>query len=183
MKKTIIIAGIITLLIVGGYFYFLHYTKSFSPEASAEFEEGDLDIKVTYSRPLKKGRDIFGGLEPYGKIWRTGANEATLFETNQDLSIDGKILKAGEYSLWTIPGEKNWKVIFNSETGQWGVNFNREVNKKTQNDVLTAEVPSMITDKVIEQFTISIEKMDDEFLLILLWDKTVVTLPMKLTSQ
>jgi hypothetical protein len=134
MKKTIIIAGIVTLLIVVGYFYFLHYTKSFSPEASVEFQDGNATIKVTYSRPFKKGRDIFGTLEPYGKIWRTGANEATLFETNQDLSIDGKVLKAGEYSLWTIPGEKSWKVIFNSETGQWGVNFNREVNKKTQND-------------------------------------------------
>lgn len=184
MKKAILILSIIIVLVAGGFIYVrFFYTKSFSPEAIVEFIKNDLKISVFYNRPYKKGREIFGGLEPFGKIWRTGANEATIFETNKDLNIQGKILKAGKYTLWTVPGEQTWKIIFNSETGQWGIDFNGEANKKPENDVLSTEVPSLKQDKVIEQFTISVEKMDEEIQLILLWDKTVITLPMVVTSR
>lgn len=184
MKKAIVLIGIIVVLIAGAFIYFrFFYTKSFSPEAVVEFAQNDVNIKVFYNRPYKKGREIFGGLEPFGKVWRTGANEATVFETNKDLTIQGKVLKAGKYSLWTIPGEQNWKVLFNTETGQWGIDFNGESNRNPDNDVLVTEVPGVKQEKVIEQFTISIEAMDDELQLILLWDKTVVILPMTVTSH
>lgn len=184
MKKAILILSIIIVLLAGAFIYVrFFYTKSFSPEAIVEFIKDDLTISVFYNRPYKKGREIFGGLEPFGKIWRTGANEATIFETNKDLNIQGKILKAGKYTLWTVPEEQTWKIIFNSETGQWGIDFNGEANKKPENDVLSTEVPSLKQDKVIEQFTISVEKMDEEIQLILLWDKTVITLPMVVTSR
>ncbi|PZR40996.1 MAG: hypothetical protein DI538_02625, partial [Azospira oryzae] len=91
--------------------------------------------------------------------------------------------KKGKYTLWTIPGEQTWKILFNTETGQWGIDFNGAANRDPKNDVLVAEVPSLIQDKIIEQFTISVEKMEDEIQLILLWDKTVVTLPMAVTSR
>jgi Protein of unknown function (DUF2911) len=184
MKKVFVLFGIIIVLVASAFIYFrFFYTKSFSPEATVEFNQGDVTIKVFYNRPYKKGREIFGGLEPFNKVWRTGANEATVFETNKDLTIQGKTLKAGKYTLWTIPGEQTWKILFNTETGQWGIDFNGESNRNPKNDVLIAEVPSLIQDKVIEQFTISVEKMDDEIQLILLWDKTVVTLPMAVTSR
>lgn len=183
MKKVLILSGIVVVLIGGSLFYYKKHTKSFSPESKVEFKEGNLAIEVLYNRPFKKGRDIFGGLEEFGKVWRTGANEATIFKTNKALTIQGKTLKAGEYTLWTIPGEQSWKILFNKETGQWGVDFNGEANRNANNDVLTAEVPGVIQDKVIEQFTITVEKMDDEIQLILLWDKTVVTLPMSVTSR
>ena len=73
----------------------LKNTKSFSPEEEVVFEQGDLKIKVFYNRPSKKGREIFGGLVPYEEVWRTGANEATTFDTNKDLTIEGKTLPAG----------------------------------------------------------------------------------------
>ncbi len=184
MKKAIVFISIIVVLVAGAFIYFrFFYTKSFSPEATVEFKQDDVTISVFYNRPYKKGREIFGGLEPFGKVWRTGANEATVFETNKDLTIQGKILKKGKYTLWTIPGEQTWKILFNTETGQWGIDFNGAANRDPKNDVLVAEVPSLIQDKIIEQFTISVEKMEDEIQLILLWDKTVVTLPMAVTSR
>jgi hypothetical protein len=182
MKKILIIATVVVVLVFGLRAVFLHYTKAASPESNVKFENGELQINVFYNSPSKKGRKIFGGLVPYGAVWRTGANEATIFETNLDLSIQGKILKAGKYSLWTIPGEQSWQILFNSETGQWGIDFNGVPNRKAEDDVLTAEVAAVKQDKEIEKFTISVEKMDEEIQLIFLWDTTVVTLPMSIAQ-
>src|SRR5688572_13451014 len=115
------IVVIVALLAVIGYMDTVK-TKSFSPEGEAVFTKEDLMVKVFYNRPYKKGREIFGSLVPYDKVWRTGANEATTFETSRDLTIEGKTLKAGKYSLWTIPRPDSWTIIFNSEYGQWGIN-------------------------------------------------------------
>jgi hypothetical protein len=81
---------------------------------------GLTDITVTYSRPGVKGRQIFGELVPYGKVWRSGANQATQFAVSTDVSIEGQKLPAGTYSLHTIPGPDSWTVIFNKDAGQWG---------------------------------------------------------------
>jgi hypothetical protein len=182
MKKIIIIVGVILLVIAAGLIYFRMNTKSFSPEANVEFERGDLKIHVFYNRPYKKGREIFGALVPYGKVWRTGANEATVFETNKDLLIRGKVLKAGAYTLWTVPGEQNWSIIFNSETGQWGIDFNGEANREPSRDVLQAEAPALTQDKEFEQFTISVERVGEEMELIFLWNHTLVSLPMQVNA-
>jgi hypothetical protein len=184
MKRLLIITGAVLLIFIGGWAYWANiYTKSFSPDSDVNFEAQDLRIHINYDRPYKKGRLIFGeqkqnALVPYGKVWRTGANEATVFETNRDLTIKGKVLKAGTYSFWTIPGEQNWSIIFNSEYGQWGVDFNGKANRDPKNDVLTLEVPVRTTnDKEFEQFTISVDKMGEEMEIVLLWDKTLVALP------
>lgn len=155
----------------------LKNTKSFSPEEEVIFEQGDLTIKVFYNRPSKKGREIFGGLVPYNEVWRTGANEATTFETNQDLIIEGKTLKAGKYSLWTIPRETNWTIIFNSEHGQWGLNSKGEPNRNPQLDVLSVDVHAVKQDQIFEQFTIAFEKTGEEAEMVLMWDKTLVSVP------
>lgn len=181
MKKFLIVTGVLFLIIVGVLAYIrFYYTKSFSPEATAEYNQNGVKISVFYNRPYKKGRVIFGELVPYNKVWRTGANEATVFETNKNLNIKNQTLKAGAYSLWTIPGEQNWKVILNSEVGQWGVDFNGEANRNPDNDVVTVDVPSLSHDKEFEQFTISIEQVGEDLELILLWDKTVVVVPITL---
>ncbi len=177
MKKFIIVAGIIVLLIIGALTLFIKFTKSHSPGADVTYSDKDLSVHVFYNRPSKKGRQIFGGLVPYGKVWRTGANEATVFETNKDLIIDNKTLKAGKYSLWALPNEQTWTIIFNSEHGQWGINFNGEANRSAENDVLTVDAPVLIQDKEFEQFTISVEKAGEEAELIFIWDKTLVSVP------
>jgi Protein of unknown function (DUF2911) len=178
MKKFLSVLAIIILIILGVLTYFrVYYTKSFSPEDEVTFSQGDLNLHVYYNRPYKKGRVIFGELVPYGKVWRTGANEATIFETNKDLTIANKTLKAGKYSFFTIPGEQAWSVIFNAESGQWGVGFNGEANRNPAKDVVVVDVPSVLQEKEFEQFTISIAKSGEEMELILMWDKTLVSVP------
>lgn len=178
MKRFLLILGLILVIILGVLTYLrVFYTKSFSPEDEVVLTADDLTVRVFYNRPYKKGRVIFGGLVPYDKVWRTGANEATTLETNQDLSFGGKVLKAGKYSVFTTPGEQTWKIIFNSETGQWGVDFNGEANRDPARDVLTVDVPSVLQEKEFEQFTISLEGTGGEMELILMWDKTLVSVP------
>lgn len=179
MKKLLIFIGVLLVTIIGVLFYLrFYYTKSFSPESNLEYNRDGLSIHIFYNRPYKKGREIFGKLVPYGQVWRTGANEATVFETNKDLDIHGQRLKAGAYSLWTIPDEHSWQVIFNKETGQWGIDFNGEANRDPAKDVLTLTVPAMVQSKEFEQFTISIEEMGGDIEMILMWDKTVVAVPL-----
>ena len=124
-------------------------------------------IKVTYSRPHKKGRTIFGDLVPYGKVWRTGANEATEITLTKDVGINGKRLKAGTYTIFTIPEKDSWKVMFNSDLGQWGAyNYNSDKNVL----VIDAEVSK--TDVVYEPFTIEFQLQDDKTNLLMMWDTT-----------
>ena len=183
MKKFLLVLSVILVIILGVLTYFrVYYTKSFSPEEQVKFENADLSVQVVYNRPFKKGRVIFGELVPYGKVWRTGANEATTFETNKDLSFGDKVLKAGKYTLWTTPGEQKWTIIFNSETGQWGVGFNGEANRDAAKDVLSVEAPSVTIEKEFEQFTIAIEKSGEDMELTFIWDKTLVALPFTLAE-
>lgn len=181
MKRFLIFAGIaIVVLVVLGWvvsYYMKKETKSFSPEEQVVFSQEDLTIKVFYNRPYKKGRQIYGGLVPYGKVWRTGANEATTFETNKDLNFEGKTLRKGKYTLWTVPGQDTWKVIFNSEYGQWGVDSSGEANRDPSRDVLTVDVRALWQEREFEQFTISFEKVGEDAEMVLIWDKTLVAVP------
>ena len=91
-----------------------------SPAATAKGKIGAAEVTVNYSSPAVKGRKIWGGLEPYGKVWRAGANEATTVEFSKAVTVEGKALPAGKYSFFVIPTEKQWTVIFNKEPNQWG---------------------------------------------------------------
>lgn len=180
--KTRVVVGVGFLVIVAGTiaiwrYLNYRYTKSFSPEEVVTYHRGDLKIKVDYNRPYKKGRVIFGGLVPYGKVWRTGANEATIFQTNKALTIEGKTLPAGKYTLWTIPGEHDWTVIFNSETGQWGINSEGLANRNPDKDVVQVEVPSVSQSKEFEQFTIMFDDVGNDAEMVLLWNTTLVAIP------
>lgn len=94
-----------------------------SPPATASGKIGETQVIIEYSSPAVKNRNIWGELVPYGKVWRAGANEATTVEFSQDVQIEGRHLAKGKYSLYTIPGESNWTVIFNKATGQWGTEY------------------------------------------------------------
>jgi hypothetical protein len=180
MKKFLIVLGIVVVIVIGALIYVrVFYTKSFSPEGTSTFEKNDLKIQVFYNRPFKKGREIFAinGLVPFNKVWRTGANEASIFETNADLEFNGKTLPKGEYSLWTIPAENSWKIIFNSNIPSWGVGFDGQAQRDSVTDVLLIEAPVLLQDKEFEQFTISVEKLGEELELIFIWDKTLVAAP------
>lgn len=110
-----------------------------SPAATATGKVGGANITIDYSSPAVKGRTIWGELVPYGKAWRAGANAATTFTTDKDIKVEGKTLKAGTYSVFMVPGEKEWQIIFNSQTGQWGTN-RQGANFDPANNVLTVNV-------------------------------------------
>ena len=93
--------------------------------------EGSIDgvtVVLEYGRPEVRGRDIWGGLVPYGEVWRTGADEATTIHFSADVTVQGKALEAGTYSLFTVPGEEGWSVIFNTVAEQWGA-YKRDAGK------------------------------------------------------
>lgn len=91
-----------------------------SPNAAVAQTIGTAEFSIEYSRPSVKGRTVFGELEPFGKVWRSGANEATTMVVPVDVTVEGQPLAAGVYALMTIPGESEWTVIFNSQAKQWG---------------------------------------------------------------
>jgi hypothetical protein len=127
--------------------------------------------KVHYGRPQKKEREIFGGIVSYGKIWRTGANEATEVTFYKDLEFAGKPLKAGTYVLHTIPGEKEWVIILNSNLNVWGAYQYDETA-----DVLRVTVPVGYGKRSIEAFAIAFKK-GEKPAMVLAWDLTRVEIP------
>src|SRR5690606_27808014 len=135
------IAGGVIVLVLVVWFFQRNFTKAHSPEDIVLYEENSLELEVFYNRPYKKDRVIFGELVPYDVVWRTGANEATTFTTNKDLLVDGSYLPAGKYTLWTIPGEETWKVIFNSKMYPWGIDSEMKAYREAEFDVLVLEVP------------------------------------------
>ena len=140
---------IITIAIALIFANFAFAQKKASPPAEVTTSINGADIKINYSQPSVKGREIWGGLVPLNKVWRTGANEATTFETSKDIKVQGKILKAGKYTLFTVPGKDEWKIIFNTKLGQWGA---YDYSDKDDALVVTAKTGSSDFN---ELFTIS----------------------------
>jgi hypothetical protein len=131
------------------------------------------NITVTYGRPYKKGRDIFGGLEPYGKVWRLGADQATTISFSKDVTFGGKPVKAGTYTLFAVPRENEWEFILNTQPGQWGA-YSYEQHK--DKDVAKFSVPVKKLESPVEQLTISFPQPTS---MVVEWDKTQVTVPVK----
>jgi hypothetical protein len=149
-----------------------------SPLALIKMRYKDAYVRITYSQPHKNNREIFGSLVPYGQVWRTGANDATELTTTKDILIGNKQLKAGTYSLFSIPEKDKWTIIINSDLGLWGsYNYNEKL------DILRFEVPvQKIEDVVYEPFTMKFEQKNELADLIILWDNVRVTIPMKFNN-
>ena len=113
--------------------------------------DDDLKVEIVYSRPFLKGREFGKDIVPYGKVWRTGANEATTFEISKDVLINDKILPAGKYSIYTIPNSDKTTVIFNKIWDQWGTQYDENF------DALRVDVPTHTNEEPVEQFTIECE--------------------------
>ena len=145
-------------------------SKRPSPPALAEGTIGGAKIKIDYSAPSAKGRKMLGGKEAYGTVWRTGANEATVFETDKPVKIEGQDLAAGKYELFSIPGENEWVIIFQKYGKQWG-----HYSYKQENDVLRVTVKAGKTDSFVETFNISVGKDA----VTLKWENTLVAFKVK----
>lgn len=145
-----------------------------SPHETSDVTLAGKQITVTYGRPSIKNRKIMGGLVPYGKVWRTGADEATTLTTPVDLNIGGADVSAGKYTLWTLPSEGTWKLIVNKETGQWGTNYH-EAQDLTRVDMQKSSLP-----QPLDEFTISWKKQGDHSAdLVLEWENTRVSVPVR----
>ncbi len=154
------------------------FSKRLSPKDIVRFELNDTRLEVFYNRPYKKGREVFGALVPYNQVWRTGANEATTFTTNKDLMIEGKLIPKGEYTLWTIPRDTSWEVIFNTKQYPWGVDEQMRPMREPQFDLLEVDEPVHLLNKSVEQFTIAFDNTTDDLKMTLAWDRTKIEVPM-----
>jgi hypothetical protein len=145
-----------------------------SPLEMVTMKYKDTYIKITYGRPHKRGRNIFGDLLPYGEVWRTGANEATEITITGSVKIGDKLIKPGTYTLFSIPDKNNWTIILNSDLGQWGAyNYNAKM------DVVRFEAPVSPTTEVYEPFTIEFQQKAQSAELVMMWDRTKVTIPIE----
>ena len=183
MKALKWIGIIIVVLGVAGYFgmdYMMKQTKKNSPQETIVYKSGNLALEATYCRPYKKGREIFGGLVPYGEVWRTGANEPTTFTTNKQIKFGEQQLPAGIYSLWTIPQQTQWTVILNSEIPDWGVSFGNVASRNPEFDVVKINAAAVDFPDELEQFTMAFEYNVN---LTFTWDKTKVSVPIEFSSH
>lgn len=151
-----------------------------SPKSTINQVVGLTNVEITYSRPSAKGRDVFNNLVPFGKLWRTGANENTTISFSDDVIIDSKTLAKGKYALFTIPRADQWEILFYKSTDNWGIPENFEESQVA----LRTKVSSEHLDKFIESFTIQINNLDNNFAhLEFSWEKTLVSLKFEVPTE
>lgn len=170
---TFILIGFSTCLFAQDKISFL--TPPPSPDASftQEFVKGE--ITITYSRPLARGRKVFGGLVPFDSLWRTGASSATTIKLTEEVIVGDKSINAGKYALFTIPGEKEWTIIINADTTLHGA-FGYDIKK----DIHRFKVQPVKAEKFREAFTIDLNEItrSGEAILSLSWENTLVKIPL-----
>jgi len=142
-----------------------------SPRDTTRATIGGAAVWIDYSRPSRRGRDIFGALEPWNRVWRTGANAATQFSTPVDLVIGGATVPVGKYTLWTLPTPSGWKLIINKQTGQWGTEYHPEQDLVR----VDAKVETLATP--VEQFTIAFEPAAAPTTVTFTWDRVRYSVP------
>ncbi|MEK6782023.1 MAG: DUF2911 domain-containing protein [Bacteroidota bacterium] len=180
MKKKIIIGVVAFIVIVVIFLAYANYrNRSLSPRGNTELTVNGLTVSIPYSRPSVRGRIVFGtedqkALQPYGKYWRLGANEATELTVNKDILFNDQPVKAGTYRVYAIPGADTFEIILNSELGKWGA---FEPNHDL--DVLTTKVPTESTSSSIEQYTISTVAADGGINVVFEWSDTKFVVPIK----
>lgn len=150
-----------------------------SPTAILTQKVGLVDITVNYSRPGTKGRTIFGELVPYDAVWRTGANHCTTLEFAEEVTFAGNKVSAGKYGLFSIPGKEEWTIIISKQNDLWGIAGYDEAQ-----DVVRFKVEPITIDESIESMTIEFEDFkDDGATFYLMWDKTVIMIPVKVDTD
>lgn len=166
MQKRIVLPTLLMLLTTAAFAQMSGGKPS--PPASTMCDlGGGKTIKTDYSSPRMKGRKIFGGLVPFGEVWRTGANEATTFVTSTDLVVGSKTVPAGSYTIFTVPTADKWTLIINKKTGEWGIPYKYESDELARVDMKVSKLPSPV-----ENFTIAYGKSAGGCALRLDWETT-----------
>jgi hypothetical protein len=175
MKKSLAVVAVFAVAALALYAQQAQDKKPLSPKgnASLTFDDGK-KVSISYSRPSMRGRKIMGGLVPYGKVWRTGANEATTFVTDTNLVLGGTNVPAGNYTLYSLPAENGWKLIINKQTGQWGTEYDQA------QDLARIDLKKEAASSPMEQFTIALDKKGaDAGVLTLTWENTKLSADIK----
>lgn len=143
-------------------------SKRPSPPAQAKFTFPDgKTITIDYSSPRMRGRKIYGGLVPYGKVWRTGANEATTFVTTADLDVGGTTVPAGSYTIFSVPEQEKWTLVVSKTTGEWGTDYSGPAHDLARIATKSSPLPSPVED-----FLIAFEKSGRGCVLHFDWETT-----------
>jgi len=179
LKRILIGVAVVLVLLIAAITYLNHRNRTLSPPGSESLTSGGLTVSITYSRPSVRGRLIFGPeeqkpLQPYGKYWRLGANEATEITLNRDALFNGEPVKAGTYRMYAIPGRDTFEIALNTEIGEWGA-FEPDESK----DVLRTQVPTEKVSAPVEQYTISLAPSGEGMNMIFEWSDTRFTVPLK----
>lgn len=174
MKPLIILSFILSLFVITPSQAQKFSELDKSPLDIAMFRAQDKTplVRVIYSRPAKNDREIFGELQSYGEVWRTGANETTEITLYEDMMIGDKKVKAGTYSLFTIPEEQQWTVILNKDVNTWGA-----FGYKEERDIVRVKTPVRKSDETIESFSMVFQPTDGGADLLMGWDDTYVKVP------
>ena len=176
VKWTVIIAAVLGIGAYVALKFMKVQTKQASPEVEQTYIVGDLTAVLHYSRPSKKGRVIFGSLVPFGKVWRTGANEASTISFNESITFGGTAVPAGTYTLWTTPGADQWSVYHNKKMYGWGIDFDGNAMRDPLEDVAVAKVTPQTLTTPVELFSISVGGTPAT--LVLEWDLTRIEVPL-----
>jgi len=167
MRKRIALLTLLAILFTTAAFAQMGGGKP-SPAASATCDlGGGKNIKTDYSSPRMKGRKIFGGLVPFGEVWRTGANEATTFVAGADVVVGGKAVPAGSYTIFTVPTADKWTLIVNKKTGEWGIPYKYESDELARVDMKASKLPA-----AVENFTIAYVKSASGCTMHIDWETT-----------
>lgn len=156
LRKTVLLSALSLFVFAAGVWAQADKSKRPSPPDSTTGKIGSATVSINYNSPSAKGRKIWGELVPYGKAWRAGANEATVFQTDKPIKVEGKELPAGKYSLFIQPTENEWQFIFNSQTGQWGIKRTGEANFDSANTVLTVSAKPKKSDSMSERLVYTV---------------------------
>lgn len=177
MKKSILVSALAAVILVIGTLSVAAQqvpNPRVSPTMISATKVDGAYIKVVYGMPFRNDRVVFGGLVPYNQVWRTGANEATEITFTRDVMFGSAEVKAGHYSLFSIPGETEWTVILSNDLGIWGTRYNAE------NDYMRITVPAETLPEMWEAFRIQLANNDGTIAMTMRWEQTGVTVPISL---
>src|SRR6266849_1172062 len=178
MRKPIIVgSALFVTLALAGVALLARQDKSSrpSPPAKAECKLSDgKTVTIDYSSPRAKGRKIFGGLVPYGQIWRAGANEATTFVTTSDITVGAKAVPAGKYTIFTVPAEDKWTLVISKKTGEWGTAYPGPDNDLARIDMKVSKLASPV-----ENFAIALDQSGTGCTLKMEWETTEASVDIK----
>jgi hypothetical protein len=174
MQKRIALFALVTFVFAGMSVAQMGGNRP-SPAESASCDlGGGKTVKTAYSSPRVKGRKIYGDLVPFGQVWRTGANEATTFVASGDVTVGGKAVPAGSYTLFTVPDKDKWTLIINKKTGEWGIPYKYESDELARVDMKVSKLPSPV-----ENFTIAYDKSGSSCTLRIDWESTRASVEVK----